>query len=60
MDIKTIKTKSNEFFQKYKYTALIVLVGIVLLMIPGKSEQGQETGNNTPAPQVQNTTKEEL
>lgn len=38
MDLKGWKDKLNNGFQKYRYAALIVLVGIVLMMIPGRSE----------------------
>lgn len=34
MDIKKLQTSVGDFFQKYKYAALIVLIGITLMLIP--------------------------
>ena len=59
MDVAAFKTKSGEFFQKYKYAALVVLIGIVLLMIPvKKSAANSETKKISP--QSQSVTKDEL
>ena len=34
MDIKKLQASVGDFFQKYKYAALIVLIGIALMLIP--------------------------
>ena len=38
MDIGAIRLKAKNLLGKYKYLALIVLVGIALMLIPGKQE----------------------
>ena len=38
MDRIELKTRLTDFFQKYKYVALILLVGIILMLIPGKTQ----------------------
>lgn len=49
MDRNKLKTGLAEVFQKYKYVALVLLIGIVLLLIPSRdttlqiTEQPQET-----------------
>ena len=53
MDIKYIREKASRWIMKYKYFALILLVGIGLMLIPGsKKEQTQITS----IPQVQEET----
>ena len=53
MDIKYIREKTSRWIMKYKYFALILLVGIGLMLIPGsKKEQTQITS----IPQVQEET----
>lgn len=53
MDIKYIREKASQWIGKYKYFALILLVGIGLMLIPGsKKEQTQITS----IPQVQEET----
>lgn len=53
MDIKSIRDRATSWVGKYKYFALILLVGIGLMLIPGsKKEQTQITS----IPQVQEET----
>ena len=53
MDMKYIREKTSRWIMKYKYFALILLVGIGLMLIPGsKKEQTQITS----IPQVQEET----
>lgn len=39
MDIKTFGPKLKDAFSKYKYAGIILLIGLVLLLIPGKSTE---------------------
>ena len=53
MDIKSIRERATSWVGKYKYFALILLVGVGLMLIPGtKKEQTQITS----IPQVQEET----
>lgn len=45
MDRIQLKTKFAEYVQKYKYVALVLVIGIALMLIPGK-EKPQETPVN--------------
>lgn len=38
MDINNIKNKLLPFVQKYKYVVLIILLGIIMMLIPGKKK----------------------
>lgn len=38
MEIKAVAKKLPEIIKKYKYVALILIIGIVLMLIPGKSD----------------------
>ena len=42
MDIKKLQTSVGDFFQKYKYAALIVLIGIALMLIPTQKTKTAE------------------
>ena len=44
MDITVLREKSGKWFSKYKYLALILLVGIGLMLIPSKSSR--DTGSS--------------
>ena len=39
MDISKLRDKALLFIGKYKYLALVILIGIVLMLIPGKTEE---------------------
>lgn len=39
MDIKVFGDKLKEFFNKFKYALIILIVGIVLLLLPEKEQQ---------------------
>jgi len=39
MDIGNMREKKVKWIVKYKYLALIILVGVVLMLIPGKKEE---------------------
>ena len=43
MDRSGLKTKAVELLQKYKYVALVLVVGIALMLIPGRDEKPQTT-----------------
>lgn len=51
MDIKAVTGKLPEFFKKYRYALLVLVIGIVLMLLPGKSEQ-QSTPDGATAPVV--------
>lgn len=42
MDIKLVKGKIKALWQKYRYAILVLILGIALMMIPGKSEKANE------------------
>lgn len=42
MDIKKLQTSVGDLFQKYKYAALIVLIGITLMLIPTQKTKTAE------------------
>ena len=44
MEQNIVKEKLQHFLQKYKYVALIVLVGIVLMWMPNGKENISEPG----------------
>ena len=54
MDIKGIREKAGKWFAKYKYLALILLVGIGLMLIPSRSGS-EETPAQTPQHTVEAT-----
>ena len=39
MDIKSLKSKFKTFVGKYKYAVIVLAVGLILLMLPSKSEE---------------------
>ena len=46
MDIKVLKGKTAQWIGKYKYLALILLVGIGLMLIPTDRKASQQTTQN--------------
>ena len=51
MDIKPVKQKLNDLIRKYKYAALILALGLVLMMLPTnwerKENESKQEINNT-------------
>lgn len=43
MDMNVIRGKTSEFLKKYRYVILVIVVGIVLMSIPDKKEERDET-----------------
>lgn len=43
MDRMTVKTRVEGFVKKYRYVILILLVGVGLMLIPGKQEESNQT-----------------
>ena len=46
MDIKALKGKAIQWIGKYKYLALILLVGIGLMLIPSGTKTSRQTNQN--------------
>ena len=42
MDFVKIRKRINDLFDKYKYVCLVLLVGIVLMIIPGRKLQSEQ------------------
>ena len=48
MDIKSVIKKLSDFLQKYKFVALIILIGIVLMLLPiGTQKKTEEASFHT-------------
>ncbi len=60
MDIKNIASKLPEMIKKYKYPILILLVGIVLMLLPGKKDTSQQQLQNTQPTQIEMGIAQEL
>lgn len=59
MDITAIGTKIMDFIKKYRYVILVLVVGIVLMAIPGgKDEEPEPTESAGSAVQFQDPTEE--
>ncbi len=43
MDTVVLRDRVTEFLKKYKYAAIIVLTGVILMCLPGKTEKVQPT-----------------
>ena len=41
MDIVKLKKRINEVFGKYKYACIVLLIGIILMMVPGKDYKSE-------------------
>ncbi len=54
MDLKKWKQKINTGFRKYRYAALIAIIGVILMLIPGKNTKSEELaeGVNTTPKQI--------
>ena len=60
MDWMKIKEKIPEFIRKYRYVMLILLVGIILMAIPSRSEETEEKPVDTTETSAQKTDEERL
>lgn len=55
MDIKNVTERVGEYLKKYKFVVLVLLIGLVLMLIPGYNEVQKEPESNlavTPADDV--------
>ena len=52
MDVNKIAAKIKTTAEKYKYAAIVLIVGLLLLLIPGKTQQIPET-EDKPASETQ-------
>lgn len=59
MEIVMLKTKIGSFLSKYKFVALILLLGICLMLLPNKKKDQVETVNNTEHQAAQSESLEE-
>ena len=59
MELKKISGKIPEFFVKYKYALLVLLIGLVLLWLPGKNTKTAQTQPITAAESAQKTSKQD-
>lgn len=60
MDIDTLKTKISNWIQKYKFVLLIIGIGLVLMLIPGKQEIPEEQSVFPAAKEEQCNPQDEL
>lgn len=60
MDIKQIWSKISDFLKKYKYAAVVLLIGIGFMLFPGTSKSDKSEVNNDQIREVygQNLNKE--
>ena len=54
MDLKGFGTKAVDWIKKYRYAVLILVIGVALMLIPGK----KNTQQSTTAPQTQIQTQQ--
>ena len=50
MDIKQSGGKLFAYIKKYRYAVLILVIGIILMLIPGKSDEQTSDGSETAEP----------
>lgn len=58
MEIKPMITRASELFRKYRYVALVLLIGIVLMLLPSNSGEDAVQAEQ-PAAQSQELTAEQ-
>lgn len=51
MELKQVARKLQGIINKYKYAVVILIIGVILLLIPGKSTK-EKQGDSLPAEQV--------
>ena len=59
MEIKMLTGKFRELAEKYKYAIAVLLIGLALLLIPGKRQTPKETASSPPVAIGQETSMEE-
>lgn len=59
MELKKIAGKATEVITRYKYAAIILLIGLVLLWLPEKSEMNQQVKQNSSVEQTAGKSREE-
>ncbi len=59
MEIRKITGKLRELTEKYKYAIVVLLIGLVLLLIPGKQSKPQKVESAAPAVTGQETLTQE-
>lgn len=42
MELKSVTDKAKKFVYKYRYAAMVLLIGILLMCIPGKKEESNQ------------------
>lgn len=60
MDWVSIKHKADTWFKKYRYVALIVAIGLVLITLPTKPKEESKQVSTTNAAVLNNSTEEEM
>jgi len=55
-----VKNKAAVYFGKYRYAVLILIVGAVLMLIPGKTEQTKSAASVPSAPSAETNVTQEL
>ena len=59
MELKSITNKLVVLIEKYKYAILVLLIGLTLLLIPGKRTETKNTHSTLPAAVKQETLTQE-
>ena len=52
MDIKRVVDKTKDYLSKYKYAAIVLLIGLLLLSLPGKKTQNKLMEQDMPVTQT--------
>ena len=60
MDFIMIKSRIIKEIGKYKYVAIVILVGVALMLIPGKGTAETEQTQKTEPQQLENTVEDRL
>lgn len=60
MDRVELREKAVGIFKKYKYAALVVLLGLCLMLLPSKSAQTEQEQTAPTAPSVQEQSAEQM
>ena len=60
MEWKSLTTRPVEFLKKYRYAALVLLLGVVLMLIPSGGSSGEAEPVQTEAAQQEQSMEEQL